>query len=579
MSVRNLRMWVVFSLLLAFIVACSGTPAEPEAEAQPTRDRTVTQVVPEPIGATATPEESATEEPEVEEPEVEETEAELSDRHGGTLTIINRASPKSLVSIIDPGKPGIGILHNTMDGLLNFDEGYQTPYPAIAEDFPEQPDELTYIFHLREGIHFHDGKEVTSADVKYTYERLLDESYGATFGQVYRDHIDTVETPDDYTVIFHMKEPWPLFLSFAAGNHPKIENAELAELPEYGKSVWSGTGPFMITEWVEGDHITLERNPNYWNAGEENLPYLDRVIIREIPDAAANYAALQSGEGDIITEPEFKDLPQFEDDEDAQVFVNVSSDSTVVPMNTARPPFDDQRVRLAISKGIDREEIVEALFAGYASPAGDFFPPFHWAHDSSIVMEYDPEGAQALLEEAGYNESNPLQFTLMPRTEPLFADQAVLIQAQLARIGVEVEVSPVEYTTLSGMTAGEPEEWAGDAALYRITPLRGSAFEFTYYQYGGEGALNRSYYNQPEGYQNAEFEEALLNANSYSDYDADQREEARPLYSEVSQMWLDDAPGLLLNWWDNADIASARVRDWIPAVGDIFTLKQVWLEE
>lgn len=572
------RLWMLLVIGALIVVGCGGqaTPqvvretvvVEKEVQVE------VTRVVPQLIQVTSTPD------PAGEQAAPEATEAPKEEvKRGGTLTIINRASPKSLVSIIDPGKPGIGILNNTMDGLLNFDESYSTVYPAIAEDFPEQPDDLTYIFHLRKGIKFHDGKEVTSEDVKYTFERLLDESYGATFGAVYREHIDTIETPDDYTVIFRMKKPWPLFLSFVAGNHPKIENKELAESPDYGKTVWAGTGPFMIKEWVQGDHITIVRNPNYWNAGEEGYPYLDEVIFREIPDASANYAALESGEGDVITEPEFKDIDRYANDGNYQVHSMVSSDSTVVVFNTARPPFDDQRVRLAVSKGIDRQEIVDTLFFGYAFAGGDFFPPYHWAHHPDVKMEYDPEGAKALLEEAGYNESNPLKFTLMPRTESLFVDQAIMIQAQLARIGVEVEVTPVEYTTLSGMTAGTPDEWAGDAALYRITPLRGTAFEFSYYQHGADGALNRTYFNQEGGYQNPEFEEKLLAVLEYSDYDEAQREEAYPMWAEVSEMWLEDAPGLLLNWWANADILSPRVKGWIPAVGDIMTLKQVWIDE
>ncbi|MCZ7570337.1 MAG: ABC transporter substrate-binding protein [Ardenticatenaceae bacterium] len=583
MSLRTAQLWVVLAVVALIVAACGGQAAPAPATPQVVKETVVvekevtkqvevevTRVVPKLIEVTSTPNASASPTAEAAAPAV---------KRGGKLVILNRASPKSLVSIIDPGKPGIGILHNTQDGLLNFNETYTTIYPAIAKDFPENPDPLTYIFHLREGVKFHDGKEVTSADVEYTFHRLLDKSYGATFGQVYRDNIDSIETPDKYTVIFHLKQEWPLFLSFVGGNHPKIVEKELAEKPEYGKSVWSGTGPFMIKEWVPGDHVTIVRNPNYWNAGTEGYPYLDEVVFREIPEASAEYAALAAGEGDVITEPEFKDITRFQDDPKYQVSVEPSSDSTVLVFNTARPPFDDQKVRLAISKGIDRQEIVDTLFFGYATPAGDFFPPFHWAHDDSVTMPYDPDGAKQLLKEAGYDESHPLKFTLMPRTEALFADQAVLIQAQLAKIGVQVDVKPVEYTTLSGMTAGKSSEWAGDAGLYRITPLRGTAFEFSYYQYGAKGALNRTYFNQEGGFQDPAFEKALQEANSYSDYDAAQREKAAPLYSEVSKMWLEDAPGLLLNWWANADILRPEVEGWVSAVGDIMSLKQVWVDK
>lgn len=564
-----LRLWLLAMLVVLALVgtACGGaaTPAPPAAE-QPTKVEKAAQA-------------TKVEPKLIEKQPTETAPPATAAKHGGTLVIANRASPKSLVSIIDPGKSGIGILQNTQDGLLNFNESYTSVYPALAKDFPENPDPLTYIFHLREGVTFHDGKEVTSEDVKYTYERLLDESYGATFGAVYRENIDSIETPDKYTVVFHLKQEWPIFLSFVGGNHPKVVEKDLAEKPEYGKSIWSGTGPFLITEWARGDHETIERYPDYWGAGEEGLPYLDKVIFREIPDPSAMYAALESGEVDVVNDPDFKDIRRYDEDPNYNVVVESSSASSLIVFNTTTTPFNDTRVRQAISKGIDRQEIVDTLFYGYADVAGDFFPPFHWAHDASIKAPYDPDAAKALLKEAGYDESNPLEFTLMSRTEPVYLDQAVLVQDQLSRIGVKVTVLPVEYTTLSGMTAGPASEWAGQAALYRITPLRGTAFEFTYYQYGAEGGLNRTYFNQEGGFQDPEFEAKLKEANSYSDYDPAQREKAYPLYQELSRMWLKDSPGLILNWWANADILQPYVKGWVPATGDINTLKQVWLDK
>jgi peptide/nickel transport system substrate-binding protein len=566
MRLRLLATLLVLALVGAACAAPAG-PVQPAAEEAGQEEPAVTKVEPKLV---ETPAEEGT---------AEEAAPMGEVKRGGTLVIANRASPKSLVSIIDPGKSGIGILHNTQDGLLNFDESYSTVYPALAVDFPETPDPLTYVFHLREGVKFHDGDEVTSEDVKYTYERLLDESYGATFGAVYRENIESIETPDKYTVVFHLKQEWPIFLSFVGGNHPKVLDKDLGEEEEYGKSIWSGTGPFMITEWARGDHETIERFPEYWGAGEENYPYLDKVIFREIPDPSAMYAALESGEVDVVTDPDFKDIQRYDQDPNFKVIVEPSAASTLIVFDTTSAPFNDKQVRQAISKGIDRQEIVDTLFFGYADAAGDFFPPFHWAHDPSITAPYAPEEAKALLAEAGYDADNPLQFTLMSRTEPVYLDQAVLIQDQLARIGVVVDVLPVEYTTLSGMTAGPASEWAGEAALYRITPLRGTAFEFTYYQYGAEGGLNRSFFNQEGGFQDPEFEQKLRVANSYTDYDPEQRETAYPLYQELSRMWLDDAPGILLNWWANADIMQPFVQGWVPANGDIVTLKQVWLDK
>lgn len=568
------KKWASFfalTIVVSLILSACGPIPTPEVI-----EKVVTQVVKETVVVEGTPQ--IVEVVVTATPEPAETEPAAEVKRGGTLTIGYRGTPKSLVSIIDPGKVGIAVLHNTQDGLLIYDESYTKILPALTKEFPEIPDPLTYIFHLREGVKFHNGREITSEDIKYTYERLLDEAYGATYGPLYRTYIDSIEAPDKYTVIFHLKQEWPTFVAYAAGNHPKTENKDLAELPDYGKSVWSGTGPFMIQEWLPGDRVTLVRNPDYWNAGAEQYPYLDEVVYRSIPDASAMFAALESGEIDVLLEPEYKDLKRYEEDPRFKVIVNPGTDSTLFVFNTAMPPFSDKRLRHAVSLAIDRQEIVDTLFYGYAEVAHDFFVSFFWAHDPSIKAPYDPERAKALLEEAGYDESNPFKFTLMPRPEAIFVDQSALIQQQLKRIGVEMEIKPVEYTTLSGMLAGPPEGWEGDAAMYRYSSVRPATYEYSYDQFGAKGGVNRTYYNQEGGYQNPEFEATLLEALTYSDFDPEQQKEAFPIYSEASKMWLDDAPGLVLNFWANADIVSADVEGWVPALVDLVTLKQVWVD-
>jgi ABC-type transport system substrate-binding protein len=308
----------------------------------------------------------------------------------------------------------------------------------------------------------------------------------------------------------------------------------------------------------------------------EGQPYLDEVILKEVPDAAAARAALETGECDVLTDPDFKDVDAYKDDPEFEVMWRPDPASTLIVFDTTEPPFDDKRIRQAISKGIDRQQIVDVLFYGYAEPASDFFPSFHWAHDPDISVPYDPEGAKALLREAGYDESYPLKFTLLSRNEAVYLDQAALAQQQLEDIGVEMEVQPLEYTTLSGISRGPKEEW--EALLYRITPLRGTAFEFTYYQYGEMGGLNRCWYNKEGGYQNPEFAALLDEAITYSDYDPAAREEAKPLYSELSKMWIEDAPGIILDWWADVDVLQPYVKGWNLAVSNKNLWQTVWLD-
>ena len=558
---RSSSLWLVLALVLAVSVlaGCGQAPA-----ATPTTAPAAPTTAPSaPAPTAAAPSAAPTQAPAAAKP-----------KSGGTLTIAHLSAPKSMNSIIDPGKPGITVLNQVEEGLLGFDtEGKVVPVLATA--MPETPDPLTWIFKLHQGIKYHNGDELTADDVKYTFQRLLDPKYKATFGQVYRDNIAQIDVVDKYTIKFTMKQPWPIFPSFVAGNHPKVINEKTGEHPDFGVKMWNGTGPFKIQEWVQGERITLVKNDSYWQKG---LPYLDKIVYKVIPDESTQIANLETGQVDVVQDPPFKELKRLAQDPRFKVLTAPSAAETLVCFNTAKPPFDDKKVRRAISLGIDRKELVETVFYGYADVNGDPFPPNHWAHDPSIVEPYDPEKAKALLSEAGYGPNKPLEFTLVPQNTALYMDQATLIQSQLAKIGVKVNILPMEYTAQSAMMRKPKTEWQGDACVLRITPLRGTAFEFTYYQYGATGALNYHGYNK-DGYKNEEFEKLLLEAISYSDYVEAERAKAKPLYKKISEILIEDAPMLRLNWWNNADVVQKWVMDYPLAEGDVNMLKYCWLDK
>jgi peptide/nickel transport system substrate-binding protein len=494
-------------------------------------------------------------------------------RRGGTLVIGQNAAPRSLISIIDPGKPGITILNQTEEGLLGYNEKGEI-VPVLAEAMPETPDRLTYVFRLRRGVRFHDGDEVTAEHVKYTFERLLDPKYRATFGQVYRDNIERIDVVDRYTVRFTMKQPWPQFVAFAAGNHPKVVNPKVAERPDFGTRVWSGTGPFKIQEWVQGDRVVIVRNDNYWQRG---VPYLDRVVYRTIPEDSTRVANLLRGQIHVDQDPSFKDVAQLQRDSRFQVLSAPSNNTLLITFDTCNPPFDRRETRRAVSKALDRAEIARVIFRGLADPAGDLFPPHHWAHDRNIVERYDPEGARALLQQAGYGPQRPLEFTLVLDNIFPFTDAAVLIQAQLARVGIRMEILPMEYTARTAMMRRPKSEWPGRAALSRITPLRSTAFEFSVYQYGAKGALNYSGYNQPGCFQNPQVERLLNLANSYSDFVRRERDIARPIWRGISRQILEDAPQVRIVFWHNVDVLRKEVMGYPLMEGDVNLLMRTWL--
>lgn len=490
------------------------------------------------------------------------------------LVIANEGDAHSLNEIVDPGI-GIRILNNTQDGLLNRSRDYREIVPGIA-DFPEQPDDVTYRFTLREGVTFHTGKPVTADDVVYTFDRLMTDE-NASFGALYRDNVASVEAEDERTVVFRTNEPFPIFLSLCSGNHTKIIQKEMVEDEGYGTTVWSGTGPFEIVEWIRGEQITLRK------AEEANSPQgeaqVDEVVFRVIPEPAARLAALRAGQVDAVIQPAYKDLDQFQDDGDYQLISEESADQTLMVFKTSIAPFDQREVRKAMSLAIDRQALVDDFFHGHASVAGDLYPSWHWAHDPSIVEPYDPQAARDLLADAGFGDDNPLEFTCMVLQDQLFLDQATAIQAQLREIGVTMEIQPVEYSTLSGITASGPEDWLGPAAMYRITPIRGTAYEFSYYQYASGGPLNRSDFNKPGGHQRPDIEELLVETIAEADWGGERDEAAKPALAELSRMINDDPPQLRLNYWNRVSLLTDEVQDWSSAVFDLIQLAPVSMSD
>lgn len=496
--------------------------------------------------------------------------AQQEPQYGGTLTIAQRVSPRTLHSIIDPGLPGIAILNLTEEGLLGMSNSGEV-VPVLAEAMPTVIDPLTYEFTLREGILFHSGDPLTAEDVVFTYERLYLPDSIASFRAAYQEHIVNVEAIDDRTIRFTLHKPWPIFLSFAASNHTKVVNRRMVEEAgdQYGISVWDGTGPFRIVNWVSGDHVSLERNPHYW---QEGRPYLDGIIFRTIPEAATQMANFQTGLVDIVLDPDMSQIPVYANLPGAAIHSASSAAETLLVFRTSIAPMDDARVRRAVSLAIDREEILETVLRGYGSAGGPIFPPHHWAHSADFHVEYDPEAAVQLLAEAGYGEGNPLEFTLVVVNESIYSDQAILVQRQLADIGVTVNVLPLEFTAVAGMATGSPhDQWLGDAAMFRITPLRGTAFEFAHFQYHSQGSLNTS------GYVSSRVDELLSLAATFSDYDERERAEALPLYHEANAIIVDEAPQLLLNFADTVNIVQSRVGGFEASATNTALFTDVWI--
>ncbi len=325
---------------------------------------------------------------------------------------------------------------NVFEGLTRIDRD-GVVQPALAESWVVSDDGLTYRFTLRDGATFHDGSEFDADDVVFSFERAMaEDSTNAQKGLF--EPIDKVTADGSHQVTVTLKRPTGHFLFNLGWGDAVIVAPESAA---DNKATPVGTGPFKFDRWVKGDRIELVRYDDYW--GEPVR--LARATFQIVPDPAAAMAAMMAGDLDAFPNfPAPENMAQFERDPRFTVKIGTTEGETILAINNGRPPLDDLRVRRAIAHAIDREAIIDGAMFGYGTPIGSHFAPHHPAYvDLTGVYPHDPEKARALLAEAGYRDGLRLTLKLPP---PSYARRGgEIIAAQLAEVGVAVEIIPVEW--------------------------------------------------------------------------------------------------------------------------------------
>lgn len=348
------------------------------------------------------------------------------------------------VTFVDPHLGADTMAVNTanclFDPLVNRDARDMSIAPGLAESW-EIPDSLTYIFHLRKGVRFHNGEEFTSSDVKFTFDRMVN------FPQMAKHikNVASVEAPDNYTVIIRLKTPYAPWMVRMPTFYIVPEDYLKATGDEAFNSEPIGTGPYKFVEWVHDDHLTMEANEDYWGGA----PEVKRAIFKVIPEASTRVAALLAGEVDAIEVVPPEDVDMLQADPSVRVLPADDFRFYFFAMNQ-QPPFDDVRVRQAVSYAIDWDTIL-LLFNGYAhrTPLPALPGDFGYADYADDLMQYaynyDPDKARQLLAEAGYPDGFETVIEGPNSTYPNSVEVLQAVAAQLAEVGIKAEVKVYEY--------------------------------------------------------------------------------------------------------------------------------------
>lgn len=309
--------------------------------------------------------------------------------------------------------------------------------PGLAESWEPAPDGLSWVFHLREGATFHDGVALTAEDVAFSLDRAMaPDSLNAQKGLF--EGINEVTAIDDTTVEIGLDRPkGDLLFNLAWGDAAIVSPASA----ETNRTKPVGTGPFRFEDWVQGDHVTLVKNPDYWGEPAK----LDKVTFKFISDPTAAFAAMMAGDVDAFPVfPAPENLAQFAADPRFRVIVGSTEGETILAMNNAKPPFDDIRVREAIAHAIDRKAIIDGAMFGYGAPIGSHFPPHHPAYvDMTAATSFDPALAKSMLAEAGLPDGFKARLVLPP--PPYARRGGEIVAAQLRAVGIETEIQNVEW--------------------------------------------------------------------------------------------------------------------------------------
>lgn len=325
---------------------------------------------------------------------------------------------------------------NVFEGLTRIDSAGAVR-PALAESWTVSDDGLTYSFRLRAGVAFHDGTAFDAEDVVFSLDRAR-AGTSTNAQKALFEPIDAVRAAGPLTVEVTLKRPTGDFL-FSLGWGDAVIVAR--ESSATNKSDPVGTGPFRFARWVKADRVELVRNDGYWGRPVA----LERATFKFISDPAAATAAVLAGDVDGFANfPAPEALGRFRNDPRLGVVVGTTEGETILAINNARPPFDDVRVRRAISHAIDRQEIVDGAMFGQGTPIGSHFAPHHPAYvDLTGMYPHDAARARALLAEAGYPEGFAATLKLPP---PTYARRGgEIVAAQLAEIGIRLEIVPVEW--------------------------------------------------------------------------------------------------------------------------------------
>ena len=550
MKKRILAM-LLTTVMCVSLAACGGKKEEPAGEA-----------------AEATTEESGEDEAAAGEAETAEmvtrTKSDGDPVKGGTLTISLAASPSKLDPVLYTGVYEGQIIKQVCDNLIEYNSDLSKFEPCLATEWEPNEDGTQYVFKIREGVKFHNGREMTAEDIAYSLNRSAKESTSNRLSM-----LEKAEVTGDWEVTCTLTSPNASFLTALtdAGNVivPQEEVEKYGE--EFGNNL-VGTGPFVMESFELDQQTVLTKNADYWMAE----PNVDKVVFKVITEATQAVNALQTGDIDMATDIKGEAVQTVRDNQDLILLEQPQLHVAYLYFNMEKGATADPKVRQALIEAINTDEMVAALYKyGEAQKATLPLPPGSWGYDETLedtVPTYNPEHAKELLEEAGYGDG--LELDLYISDTEVRQNMAVLVKAYLEQVGVTLNIHASEWGAFSEVAMSNNADIFGMSWTWYPDPYFFLNKIFATSEFGGIG--NGQHYSNPE------VDELLDKALTVTDQD-----ERAGYYKEALALISADMPGL---YYANENViygVNGRVNDFIQRADGTIKLvtpeNNVWVTE
>jgi peptide/nickel transport system substrate-binding protein len=496
-------------------------------------------------------------------------------KRGGTIKIGSFQNIDTLDAHNTTFITACSIHNNIYNGLLKITstDGKSVDFkPELAREWEVQGDRV-HVFRLNKGVTFHNGDPCTSADIKWNLERVKDKTQAPIHAWKLA-LLESIETPDPLTIKLSFAKPYPfLRVAFTGSTGRAATILSPRAVKEKGKAYGRspvGTGPFKFVEWKESDFILLERFADYWekDAAGGKLPYLDKVLFKFIIEPSTLVAALRTGEVDGINNVAPQFVADLRKDPKLNVFTSVGGNWRCMHLNTAKEPFSDKNFRKAVAFALDRKEILERVQFGEGIIAhGPISPPMGGFYDPAFEtgkngQYFDLEQAKQLVKQSKY--ANGAEVLLLSNNSGIDPRQAEVVQAQLAKIGVKVNIE------------------LADSPTFRRRWLQEKQWDLVQIQWDADLDPDETLYPELHSgeawnagrWVNADFDKMVEGARSEPDF-----KKRKKFYEEAVRLIIEDAPVAILLHMNEQKVFHKYVKNFQMIPAGLTDMHRVWLDK